>query len=77
MTTTSKIAQYFPILRWLPCYRFDWLRFDGVAGLTAAAMVIPQAMAYAVIAGLPVQVGLYTALVSMLTFHGFSERLIK
>ena len=40
----------------------EWLRPDVVAGLTAAAVVVPKAMAYATIAGLPVQVGLYTAL---------------
>jgi len=41
------------------------LRFDVVAGLTAAAVVLPKAMAYAAVAGLPVAVGLYTALVPM------------
>jgi len=41
------------------------LRFDIVAGLTAAAVVLPKAMAYATIAGLPVAVGLYTAFVPM------------
>ena len=40
-------------------------RFDVIAGLTTAAVVIPKAMAYATIAGLPVQVGLYTAFVPM------------
>jgi high affinity sulfate transporter 1 len=50
-------------LDWIRGYRKDWVRFDVVAGLTAAAVVIPKAMAYATIAGLPVQVGLYTALV--------------
>jgi SulP family sulfate permease len=52
-----------PILNWAVGYRKELLRFDVVAGLTAAAVVIPKAMAYATIAGLPVQVGLYTALV--------------
>ena len=41
------------------------LRFDIVAGLTAAAVVLPKAMAYATVAGLPVAVGLYTAFVPM------------
>jgi SulP family sulfate permease len=41
------------------------LRSDAVAGLTAAAVVLPKAMAYATVAGLPVAVGLYTALVPM------------
>ena len=36
------------------------LRFDMIAGLTAAAVVLPKAMAYATVAGLPVAVGLYT-----------------
>ncbi len=46
-------------------YRKEWLRLDVIAGLTTAAVVIPKAMAYATIAGLPVQVGLYTALLPM------------
>ena len=41
------------------------LRLDIVAGLTAAAVVLPKAMAYATVAGLPVAVGLYTAFIPM------------
>lgn len=44
------------------------LRFDLVAGLVAAAVVVPKAMAYATVAGLPVAVGLYTALVPMIIY---------
>ena len=44
------------------------LRFDIVAGLTAAAVVLPKAMAYATVAGLPVAVGLYTAFVPMVIY---------
>jgi SulP family sulfate permease len=44
------------------------LRFDGVAGITAAAVVLPKAMAYATVAGLPVAVGLYTAFVPMVVY---------
>ena len=44
------------------------LRADLLAGLTAAAVVIPKGMAYATIAGLPVQVGLYTAFVPMVVY---------
>jgi len=44
------------------------LRFDTVAGLTAAAVVLPKAMAYATVAGLPVAVGLYTAFVPMIAY---------
>ena len=46
----------------------DWLWPDIVAGLTTGAVIIPMAMAYAMIAGLPVQVGLYTALVPMVIY---------
>ena len=56
------------IPQWLGSYRPDWLRGDVVAGLTAAAVVIPKALAYATIAGLPVQVGLYTVLVPMVIY---------
>src|SRR5262249_1719323 len=46
----------------------EWLRPDLVAGLTTAAVIIPKAMAYATIAGLPVQVGLYTAFLPMVIY---------
>jgi len=49
-------------------YPKDWLRYDVMAGLITAAVVIPKAMAYATIAGLPVQVGIYTALAPMVTY---------
>ena len=50
-------------LEWLEGYQRPWLRADLLAGLTAAAVVLPKAMAYATVAGLPVQAGLYTVLV--------------
>lgn len=56
------------IPEWLTAYQKDWLRPDVLAGLTTAAVVIPKAMAYATIAGLPVQVGLYTAFLPMVIY---------
>ena len=53
---------------WLVSYRRDWLWPEIVAGLTTGAVIIPKAMAYAMMAGLPVQVGLYTALLPMLIY---------
>ena len=41
-TAPTGIAKYIPILSWLPKYQSDWLRLDLVAGLTAAAVVIPK-----------------------------------
>jgi Sulfate permease family len=49
-------------------YRTEWLRPDVVAGITTAAVILPKAMAYATIAGLPVEVGLYTVLVPMAVY---------
>ena len=51
-----------------PGYQKAWFRPDLIAGLTTAAVVIPKAMAYATIAGLPVQVGLYTAFLPMVIY---------
>jgi len=49
-------------------YRKEWFGADLIAGLTVAAVVIPKAMAYATIAGLPVQVGLYTSFLPMIIY---------
>lgn len=57
-----------PMPRWLHDYRKEWAAPDVAAGLTVAAVVIPKALAYATIAGLPVQVGLYTAFAPMLIY---------
>jgi SulP family sulfate permease len=67
-TAPTRIEKYIPSLAWLSKYQASWLRFDLLAGLTAAAILFLQSMAYATIAGLPVEVGLYTALVPMLVF---------
>ena len=68
LSTEDQSRKYLPIADWLFHYQKDWLRPDLIAGLTAAAVVIPKAMAYATIAGLPVQVGLYTVLVPMVIY---------
>ena len=52
-----RVSFRIPLLDWLSQYRGDWLRPDVLAGLTTAAVVIPKAMAYATVAGLPVTVG--------------------
>lgn len=50
---------WFPPARWLPEYRGAWLPDDIVAGVTLAAYAIPVSLAYATLAGLPPQVGVY------------------
>ncbi len=68
MPTDPQSRAFFPFADWLFSYKREWLRPDLIAGLTTAAVVIPKAMAYATIAGLPVQVGLYTAFVPMMIY---------
>lgn len=69
MTSTAAPAtrrlRLFPTLAG---YQRGWLGPDLIAGLSAGAVVIPQAMAYATIANLPVQLGLYTCMVPMLVY---------
>ena len=49
-------------------YQRQWLRGDVLAGLAAGAVVIPQAMAYATVAGMPVQFGLYTCMLPLVVY---------
>jgi MFS superfamily sulfate permease-like transporter len=57
-----------PLPDWVSDYRREWLGSDLVAGLTTAAVVIPKSLAYATVAGLPIQVGLYTAFVPLIIY---------
>src|ERR1700752_2459456 len=67
-TERDAARSWIPALGWMRSYSGEWLRADVTAGLTASAVVIPKAMAYATIAGLPLQVGLYTALIPMVIY---------
>ncbi|XP_048221051.1 sodium-independent sulfate anion transporter-like isoform X1 [Perognathus longimembris pacificus] len=55
------LRRWLPLLAWLPRYSAQWLRMDVIAGLSVALTVLPQALAYAEVAGLPPQYGLYSA----------------
>lgn len=52
----AALRSCFPILTWLPRYNLTWLKMDLIAGLTVGLTAVPQALAYAEVAGLPVQV---------------------
>ncbi|UYO97298.1 SulP family inorganic anion transporter [Microbacterium sp. M28] len=67
-STTSPAHRPGWLLPTLSGYRREWLVADVVGGLSAGAVVIPQAMAYATIANLPVQIGLYTCIIPMLVY---------
>jgi len=55
------VKSRIPILTWLPKYSMEWLVSDMIAGITVGLTVIPQGIAYAIVAGLPPQYGLYSA----------------
>nr|XP_044600230.1 sodium-independent sulfate anion transporter isoform X3 [Equus asinus] len=57
----AAVQRRLPILAWLPDYSMQWLKMDFIAGLSVGLTVIPQALAYAEVAGLPPQYGLYSA----------------
>lgn len=65
---TSWLGRNIPILTWLPNYNRSWLTADAIAGLTVWGLVVPESMAYAGVAGLPPQFGLYTLAVSLLGY---------
>jgi sulfate permease, SulP family len=56
------VRRYVPALTWLPAYDRRYLRFDIVAGATVWGLLVPEMIAYAGLAGLPPQAGLYTLL---------------
>jgi high affinity sulfate transporter 1 len=72
------VQRFIPILSWLPHYDRSWLSVDALAGLTLWGLVVPEAMAYAGIAGLPPQAGLYTLVVALLIYAllGTSRHLV-
>ena len=72
---SSNLARFMPILSWLPNYNRAWLVADILAGLTLWGLVVPEGMAYAGIAGLPAQAGLYTLVASLLVYALFGTSL--
>jgi high affinity sulfate transporter 1 len=64
---------FLPIAGWLPRYQPAWLRFDVVAGVTLAAYAVPVSLAYAELAGLPPEMGLYCYLLAGLGYAIFGS----
>lgn len=62
---------YFPILDWLPQYNTTYFKGDLVAGLTVGVMLIPQGMAYAMLAGMPPIYGLYASIIPLILYAIF------
>jgi high affinity sulfate transporter 1 len=70
---SNRLSKFLPILSWLPRYDRTWLNADILAGLTLWGLVVPEGMAYAGIAGLPPQAGLYTLVASLLVYGLFGS----
>ena len=62
------IRKVFPIAEWLPYYSIHTLRGDLLAGLTVGVMLVPQSMAYALLAGMPPIYGLYASVVPLIIY---------
>jgi len=68
----------WPILAWVPGYQRSWLRFDVIAGLTVCAILVPEGMAYAQLAGVPPEAAFYAAPAGLLAYAllGSSRQLV-
>jgi len=71
----SILYTIFPFLRWLPMVNRETIRADLIAGFTGAVIVLPQGVAFATIAGLPPEYGLYTAMVTPIVAALFGSSL--
>ncbi|SDL94745.1 sulfate permease, SulP family [Modicisalibacter muralis] len=73
------LRRWLPFLRWLPVQTPRSLRADAVAALTGAVLVVPQGVAYALLAGLPPEYGLYTAIVPAMlaALFGSSRQMVS
>jgi len=71
-------TNHWPILPWVPGYQRSWLRFDVIAGLTVCAILVPEGMAYAQLAGVPPEYAFYAAPIALLAYAalGSSRQLV-
>jgi len=69
---------HWPVLSWVPGYQRTWLRFDLIGGLTVCAILVPEGMAYAQLAGVPPEYAFYAAPIGLLAYAvlGSSRQLV-
>jgi sulfate permease, SulP family len=67
----SRLASYLPILGWLRTYDLTMLTDDALAAIIVTIMLVPQSLAYAMLAGLPPQVGLYASVLPLVAYAVF------
>src|SRR5262250_1162449 len=71
MRVQQTMSRFIPIVSWLPGCSRETVRADVVAGVALAGLLIPEGMAYAGIAGVPPQMGLYAAMFGMFVYAIF------
>ena len=65
------LKRYLPILQWAPRYNRDQVTSDLIAAVIVTVMLIPQSLAYALLAGLPAHVGLYASILPLVIYAVF------
>ena len=68
----KRLEKYVPLIGWITTYQRAWLRDDLVSGVVVGAIMVPVAMAYAQMAGVPPQQGLYSAILGMAVYAVFA-----
>jgi SulP family sulfate permease len=68
----KRLEKYVPLISWITTYQRAWLRDDLVSGVVVGAIMVPVAMAYAQMAGVPPQQGLYSAILGMAVYAIFA-----
>ena len=76
--TQRPAGRPWPILSWVPGYQRSWLPLDVIAGLTVCAILVPEGMAYAELAGMPPETAFYAAPIALLAYAvlGSSRQLV-
>ena len=70
-TTELRMTKYLPIIGWLKSYRFKDFNDDVFAGVITAILLVPQGIAYAILAGLPPELGLYASILPPILYAVF------
>ncbi|MBS3804447.1 MAG: sulfate permease [Oleiphilaceae bacterium] len=65
---SNQLTRFLPILSWLKDYKSDTFASDGLAAVIVTLMLVPQALAYALLAGLPPEVGLYASMIPLVAY---------
>lgn len=71
MALSKSLKRYMPVLEWLPKYRRQMLWYDGMAAVVVTLLLVPQALAYALLAGMPPETGLYASMLPLVAYTIF------